>query len=527
MKVTSPYPAVEIPDAAVPGYVLEGASSWASRSALVEGATGRTLTHGDVASGVERVGAGLARRGLDQGEVVALVSPNLPEYALAFLGTLRAGGVVTTVNPLHTPDEIRRQLENSGARFLVTAPSLLDGVGEAVGGTGVEEVFVFGGGEGATPFAALLDQAGAPPEVEVDPGEDLAVLPYSSGTTGMPKGVMLTHRNLVANCVQTNAVERVGEGERIAGVLPFFHIYGMLVVLLLGLRTGSTVYTMPRFELERFLELIQEHGIERANLVPPIILALAKHPVVDDYDLSSLAWITSGAAPLGPSVAEACAERVGCVVRQGYGLTETSPVTHFNPPPPGRNDLSSIGPPVPNTEARVVDLETGQALGPNEEGEIQIRGPQVMKGYLSRPDATEEVFLEGGWLRTGDVGYADDEGYFFVVDRAKELIKYKGYQVAPAELEAVLLEHPAVAEAAVVGSPDEEAGEIPKGFVVLREEVDRDALLEWVAGRVAPYKKIRLLEFRDEIPKSASGKILRRLLRDEERARVAGEAGAG
>ncbi len=517
MVIHSPFPDVEIPDVALHDFALEGAGTHPDRPAFVDGPSGRTLTFGELAGGVDRVAAGLAGRGLGTGEVVAVVSPNLPEYALAFLGTVRAGGVVTTVNPLHNPDEMGRQLENARARFAVTVPPLLDGVRAAGDAAGVEEIFVLGEAEGATPFAALLAADGPPPEVELDPARDLAVLPYSSGTTGLPKGVMLTHRNLVANALQTMALEAMDEGERIVGVLPFFHIYGMVVVMLLSLRSGGTVVTMPRFDMEEFLGLIQEHGISRANVVPPIVLGLARHPAVDDYDLSSLEWITSGAAPLAPSVAEACAERVGCVIRQGYGLTETSPVTHFNPPPPARNDPSSIGPPVPNTEVRVVDLETGDDVERGERGEIWIRGPQVMRGYLDRPDATARMLSDDGWLRTGDVGYVDEDDYFFIVDRVKELIKYKGFQVAPAELEAVLLEHDAVADAAVVGSPDEEAGEVPKAFVVLRDEVEPSELMAWVEGRVAPYKKIRRLEVRDEIPKSASGKILRRVLVEEER----------
>jgi acyl-CoA synthetase (AMP-forming)/AMP-acid ligase II len=255
-----------------------------------------------------------------------------------------------------------------------------------------------------------------------------------------------------------------------------------------------------------------------AFVAPPITLALAKQPVVAGYDLSRLRVIISGGAPLSAEVTNACSERIGCPVKQGYGLTETSPVTHLGPANPERVAPGSIGLLIPNTEAMIVDLESGTALDPAQHGELWIRGPQVMKGYLHRPDATAQMITADGWLRTGDLGYADQDGSFFVVDRLKELIKYKGYQVAPAELEAVLLAHPAVSDAAVIPSPDEMAGEVPKAFVVLRTAATAEELMAYVAERVASYKKVRRLEFIDAIPKSASGKILRRVLVERERA---------
>jgi acyl-CoA synthetase (AMP-forming)/AMP-acid ligase II len=267
------------------------------------------------------------------------------------------------------------------------------------------------------------------------------------------------------------------------------------------------------------LQTLQNYGVTWAYLVPPIVLALAKHPLVDKYDLSKIKSILSGAAPLGKEVTQACADRLNCLVRQGYGLTETSPVTHFTPNDPAKIKLGSIGPVLPMTECKIIDYNTDAELGPNQEGELWMRGPQVMKGYLNHPQATAASINSEGWFRSGDIGYADEDGYFYIVDRLKELIKYKGLQVAPAELEAVLLTHPAVADAAVIPSPDEEAGEVPKGFVVLRGEATPDELMAYVAERVAPHKKIRRLEVIDQIPKSASGKILRRLLVDKERSK--------
>jgi acyl-CoA synthetase (AMP-forming)/AMP-acid ligase II len=329
---------------------------------------------------------------------------------------------------------------------------------------------------------------------------------------------MLTHHNLVANVVQSASCLDVGETDVLAGVLPFFHIYGMVVIMNQGLHLGATIVTMPRFDLEQFLETLQKYRVTFANVVPPIVLALAKQPVVDKYDLGSVRTLFSGAAPLSENVAAAAAARLGCRVLQGYGLTETSPVTHATRASAANPKLAGIGPPIPDTEARLVDTATGAELGPNQQGEICVRGPQVMKGYLNRPEATAAMIDGEGWLHTGDIGYADEEGCFFVVDRVKELIKYKGLQIAPAELEAVLLAHPAVADAAVVPLPHEEAGEVPKAFVVLKGEATPEQILGFVAERVAPYKKVRCLEVIDQIPKSPSGKILRRVLAQRERA---------
>jgi acyl-CoA synthetase (AMP-forming)/AMP-acid ligase II len=300
-------------------------------------------------------------------------------------------------------------------------------------------------------------------------------------------------------------------------VLPFYHIYGMAVVMGVSLAVGATVVTMPRFELEPFLKVLQDAHVTKACLVPPIVLALAKHPAVDNYDLSSLERIVSGAAPMSAALEQACAARLGTVVSQGYGMTETSPVTHISPADPDRVRAGTVGLTAPNTETRIVDVATGDDVGPGEVGEIWVRGPQVMKGYLDRPQATADMVDADGWLRTGDIGSMDDDGYLTIVDRVKELIKYKGLQVAPAELEALLLSHPGVADAAVIPMPDEEAGEVPKAFVVRRTPVESAELIAFVAERVAPHKRVRALAFVDAIPKSASGKILRRVLVEQER----------
>jgi 4-coumarate--CoA ligase len=332
---------------------------------------------------------------------------------------------------------------------------------------------------------------------------------------------MLSHYNLTSNLAQSESIFAIETGEVALAVLPFFHIYGMQVLMNGMLFSGATSVTLPRFDLIEFLEIMQSYHVTRAYLVPPIVLALAKHPAVADYDLSSLRQVFSGAAPLGADVALEAAERIDTEVVQGYGLTELSPVTHATPP--GGFKPGSIGVTIANTETRIVDPETGADLGRDEDGELWIRGPQVMLGYLNNPEATTEMIDEEGWLRTGDIGKVDDDDHFYIVDRLKELIKYKGFQVPPAELEALLLGNPAVADAAVIGIPDEEAGEVPKAFVVLKAgaELTAEEVHEFVDGHVAHYKRLREIEFVPEIPKSASGKILRRLLRDQERAKAA------
>ena len=513
-------PALEIPDVPLARFVLRRAPDWADKPALIDGVSGRQLTYGALADGVNRVASALRRRGFKKAEVFAIFSPNLPEYPIAFHAVASLGGIITTLNSLYTPRELSDQLRDSGARFLLTVPAFMDRAAEAIKGLPIDEVFVFGEAAGATPFAELMSQPAESFTVEIDPAEDVVALPYSSGTTGLAKGVMLTHRNLVANVLQAEQRIHLREGERVLGVMPFYHIYGMTVIMNLALHAGATVVTMPRFELETFLRVMQDHRVARAFVAPPIVVALAKHPLVDKFDLSAVTHLFSGAAPLDENLAQASGRRLNCKVNQGYGMTEASPVTHLVSDDIDWVKVGSIGPVVAGTECKVVDITTGKELGPETDGEILVRGPQVMKGYLNNPTATAHILDKDGWLHTGDIGHADADGDFYVVDRLKELIKYKGYQVPPAELEAILLTHPAVADAAVIASPDEEAGEVPKAFVVLKTPATPEELMLFVAQRVAPHKKIRLVETIDEIPKSASGKILRRKLVEKERAKT-------
>ncbi|HEX7236609.1 MAG TPA: AMP-binding protein [Gammaproteobacteria bacterium] len=516
----SPHAPLDIPATPLAEFVLARAAAYGRRAALIESGTGRTITYAELPALVDRTAASLARLGIAKGDVCAIFAANSPEYLIAVLAVARLGAVVTTASPLYTKDDLAKQLRDSGARLLFTSSALAPTWREALEGSGVERVVTFDAPAAAPSprevlaFSALATRGGKPPRVTIGP-DDLVALPYSSGTTGLPKGVMLTHRNLVANVLQVDAAGHYRHGEDVTVVfLPLFHIYGLTVIVLVGLWSGATCVVMPKFELEPYLDLVERYRATLLHVVPPVVVALAKHPAVANRDLSSVRKWFSGAAPLGADVIEQCTRRVGGVLQQGYGLTETSPGAIITSEHPAEIKAGSVGAPIANTECRVVDPETGRDVTAGVDGEIWIRGPQVMRGYLNRPADTRAVLDDDGWFRSGDIGHADADGHFFIVDRLKEIIKYKGMQVPPAELEAVLLSHPAVAEAAVVPFADEECGEIPRAFVVRKGAATAEELMAFVARQVAPYKKVRRLEFIDAIPKSASGKILRRLLKD-------------
>ncbi len=509
----SPLPDVDIPEVPVTEFILRRAAEVPDRPALVDGPSGRTYTYAVLAEMIRRFAGGLAARGLGPGDTIALMAPNLPEYAIAFHGAAVAGVAVSTINPTYTAEEVRFQLQDSGACMVVTIGLFVDTAKEAAEGTSVEDIVVIGEApEGTIPVTDLL---GEPlDQVEVDLEEHIVVLPYSSGTTGFPKGVMLTHRNLVANLCQIESGLAVEDDEVALAVLPFFHIYGMQVLMNGLLAQGITIVTVPRFDLEQVLGLIQDKQVTRFFAVPPIILALAKHPIVDQYDLSSLRQVFSGAAPLSAELALEAGARIHCEVVQGYGMTEMSPVSHLTPP--GQFKPGTSGVTVPNAECRIVDPVTGEDQPVGGEGELWVRGPMVMKGYLNNPEATAATVDADGWLHTGDIAVIDEDGHVTIVDRVKELIKYKGFQIAPAELEALLLTHPAIADAAVIGILDDEAGEIPRAFIVVKpgQEVTAEEITAFTQERVATYKVIRDVVFVEAIPKSPSGKILRRMLRD-------------
>jgi acyl-CoA synthetase (AMP-forming)/AMP-acid ligase II len=503
---------VTIPPGSLSGYVLRHAAALGGKPAVIDAATGDSHSYAELAAAAGSFGAGLAARGFGRGSVLAILAPNIPEYPVVFHGAALAGGAVTTLNPLWTAGEIAGQLRSSRARWLVTVPALAD-TAKAAAGDGLE-IIVVGRAPipGTVPYSSLLADSAAPAPV-IDPAMDLVALPYSSGTTGLPKGVLLTHRNLLASMAVLDSVVHLSEDDVALAVLPFFHIYGMNVIMNPALSAGATMVTMARFELGAFLRAIEQYRVTVLYAVPPIVNALARHPAVAGADLSSLRWIMSAAAPLDAGTAAACARRVGCRVFQAYGMTEASPAVTATPIDDDA-PLDSIGIVLPNTECKVVNPATGQPLAPGQDGELLFRGPQIMHGYLDDPASTARAFDSEGFYHSGDTGHIDDEGRLFLVDRIKELIKYKGYQVVPAELEAILLSHPAVADAAVIGLPAGADGEIPKGFVVLATPAPLDEISSYLAERVAPYKKLRALEAVTEIPRSATGKILRRVLKE-------------
>lgn len=521
MIFKSPHAPVNIPDSTLTEYVLRNATSLGNKPALIDGPTGRTYTYAQLPDLISRLAAGFADHGVKKGEVFAIYSPNLPEVPLAFHAVASLGAATTMVPPLFTDEEIIRQLQDSGARYLLTIPPLMEKAQAVAQAAGITKLFVIGETENATSFASLLATEPLAKRTMINVDEDVAALPYSSGTTGFPKGVMLTHRSLVAMLRLMEANEAFSRDDTMICVVPMYHLYGLHIVANLGLSEGATIVTVPRYDLDQFLQVLEKYKVTVAPLVPPLVLTLSRAPQVDQHDLSALRLIHCGAAMLADKIAQDCSLRLGCEIRYGYGMTEVSPLSHASLPDRKTHKRGSVGFCLPNTECRIVDYNNGAELGPNQEGEIWVRGPQVMKGYLGNPSATQEMITPDGWLRTGDIGYCDEDGRLFVVDRIKELIKVGGRQVAPAELEAVLLTHPAIADAAVVGSPDEKHGEVPKAFIVLKILAGDEEIIQFVADRVAPYKRIRQVEFVSEIPKSPAGKILHRILRDKERRAIA------
>jgi 4-coumarate--CoA ligase len=514
MIFESPLPPVDLIDLSVTERLFQGLEARADKTVMIDGVNGETVTGAALMNRIRRLAGGFTANGQGAGTVTALMAPNCIDWVTAFHGVAYAGGTVTTVNPGYTATELNRQLIDSAATMLITTPDFLETAQAGTAGTDVSKIVVIGDAPGVTSLEAMMGEP-LPSQAPIDPAETVVAMPYSSGTTGLPKGVCLTHRNLVVNIDQcVAAMPTIQAGDTTIAVLPFFHMFGLTVLANVMLARQGRLVTLPRFDLARFLELIQEHRVPIIYVVPPIIVALAKHPLIDEYDLSSLEIIGSGAAPLGTEVAQAVTDRLGCAVLQGWGMTEVTTVgaCQF----PHNHRPGTVGVAFPNSAVRIVDTETGADLPVDTPGELWVRGPHVMKGYLNRPEDTAKTLSADGWLRTGDVVSVDADGYLTMHDRLKEIIKVNGFQVAPAEIEAVLLSHPEIADAGVVGRPDAEAGERPVAHVVLAAgaSMDEEAIKAFVLERLTRYKTPSDVHFVETIPKSPSGKILRRLLRE-------------
>jgi long-chain acyl-CoA synthetase len=503
--------------------VLQSCRQNHRKTALVDTSCDRRFTFAEYGSLVESLARGLISAGLSPGEVVAIFLPNSWEFAITYHAATLAGGIPTLLNPSYREREIRYQLENSGAAFLITDAPLLDNVNLA-GLPSLRRVFTTrtqNQRADCEEFASLLRPTSAKfPEPIQDPQQTIAALPYSSGTTGLPKGVMLSHYNLVANVYQLRSKNGtpLDADDTMLCFLPLYHIYGLTVALTFSLAVGSTLVLMPRFDVQKLCALLTKEGVTMMPLVPPAINALCQAAEAGMFPKNhKVRWIKSGAAPLAPELARRFTTLTGIPVIQGYGMTEASPVTHVGYiAPPEMNRPASIGQPLVLTDCRVLD-PNGNDVKPGEPGELVMRGPQIMLGYWKEPQATAAV-LRDGWYFSGDIVRCDGDGFYYVLDRSKEMIKYKGFPVAPAEVESLLLEHPAVRDCGVVAKPDPACGEIPCAFVVLREGFTASdtlgkELCDFVGDRLAHHKQPREVRFVEVVPRTASGKILRRELR--------------
>jgi len=526
----SKYGDVKYPDITVGQLNAMACEKFGETVAQHDGMSGASVTFKDYLDRQKAFAAGLTKQGLTKGAVFGILLPNCLEYGVAFNGALLLGVACTTLNPAYTPEELKHCVALTEPEVVLTNAALLPALKAALEALGkAPKVVVLeedaAQAAGALPFSSLLVAGGDFVE-NTDP-DALAVLPYSSGTTGLPKAVMLTHRNLVSQIHQLAAnpeIVGLGKDDVLLAVLPFFHIYGMVVLLLMATFVGAKIVLMPKFDPAKYVELLAEQKVTVAHVAPPIVNFLAKHPAVEKHlPFPALRELFSGAAPLGDELASAAKARLGITcVRQGYGMTEMSPASHI-----GRKTNASAGAAgmlLPGMRMRIVDVDGNNVRQPRLEGEICCAGPNIMKGYFKNDQATAECIDADGYLHTGDVGYIDEDGQVWIVDRVKELIKTKGFQVAPAELEAKLLEHPQILDAAVIGvaagfqyggQPGD--GQLPKAFVVRKDDsLTEAAVKEHIEKLTTRYKWLAAVQFIETVPKSASGKILRKNLRKME-----------
>jgi len=529
--IRSPYNDVEIPETNLADFVWQNVDKWPENVALVCGLTGRQYTFEMARNMSKQFGSALKRSGAKKGDCLAIVLPNIPEFAIAYLGAIGAGLKVATMNPTFTAEELAKQVEISGAKYIITIGLFLQNIQEASRIAGcVEKVIALGMEETPEDVASFIqmiitdDGSLYNSESSCDPYNDIATMPFSSGTTGPPKGVALTHYNLISNLQQISHPEMCdnwfdGDVSNHCGlaILPFFHIFGMTFLMNLCLSRGVKVVTLPKFEPETFLKTLETYQPSYTALVPPLVNFLSTSSAVQKSHLSSFKFVVGGAASFGTAMIEKfrdAAKPHSFTFKEGFGLTETSPLVIAQP---NRDQIDgACGHLAPSTIAKIVDIESGKTLGPNEPGELLIAGPQVMQGYYKNKTATKNTIIDG-WLYTGDLAMCNEQGLFFIIDRLKELIKVKGFQVSPSELEDVIRRHPGVVDVGVIGVPDERAGELPRAYVVRKNRsVSEQSIIEFVDEKVAPHKKLGAgVMFVETLPKNQTGKLLRRELKSQ------------
>lgn len=538
-------PSLEYPRVSLTHFLEQSAATYPDNNAIYF--MGKRITYRELLDLSYQFANGLIKRGVKKGDRVAIMLPNVPQTVICYYGALFAGATVVMTNPLYTERELIHQLNDSGAETIITLDLLYKRVASVRSSTPLKRLIITSIGDylpffkrmlypfvqkkdghnpqvtygsDVEPFLSVLkESANNPVKIEVDPDHDIALLQYTGGTTGVAKGVMLTHANLIANAVQCKAVLyklKMGR-DRILGALPLFHVYGMTTVMNKGISIAAEIILVPKFDVKQMLELISKTKPTLFPGAPTMYIGLINHPDLQKYDLSSIEACVSGSAPLPVEVKNRFEELTGGKLVEGYGLTEASPVTHSNPIW-GKSITGSIGLPWPDTDSRVLDPSTGEELPTGQIGELAVKGPQVMVGYWNRPEDTAAV-LKDGWLLTGDMGYMDEDGYFYIVDRKKDMIIAGGFNIYPREVEEVLFEHPAIQEAAVIGVPDPYRGETVKAFVVLKQgmEASEEELEKHCREKLAAYKIPRLYEFRSELPKTMVGKVLRRQLQEEDK----------